>query len=170
MNIILVCSKPECPRVRERVVPTSSPAARRPPTRSRVPWTRRTRLRPGRSPRSRSRIPLGPAGTGSAGSSAPAGELGPALWGVKDAFTVTKRSGVDTKTSARVVRALPWQLPDKTYMSAPGPCCFPRSTSSFTFLSVETEVLGSSSLLDFVCPFERRQEVSRCCPRTLRCP
>lgn len=61
--------------------PTQSPAARRPPTRCRVPSTRRTRLRPGRSPRSRSRIPPGAAATEAVWSSAPGAELGLTLGG-----------------------------------------------------------------------------------------
>lgn len=64
-----------------RYTPTQSPEATRPPTRSRVPSTRRTRLRPGRSPRSSSHILPGPPGTEVSWSSAPGPEPGLRLWG-----------------------------------------------------------------------------------------
>lgn len=59
--------------------PTRSREARRPPRRCRVPSTRRTTLRRGRSPRSRSHIPPGPPATQGAWSSAPGWELGRTL-------------------------------------------------------------------------------------------
>lgn len=59
--------------------PTRSRAAKRPPTRSRVPWTRRTSPLSERSPPSMFRIPLAPPRTAGAWSSAPGGESGRTL-------------------------------------------------------------------------------------------
>lgn len=61
--------------------PTRSRAARRPPTRSRVPWTRQTSPPSGRNQPSMSRIPLAPPRTAGAWSSAPGGESGRTLGG-----------------------------------------------------------------------------------------
>lgn len=61
--------------------PTRSRGAKRPPTRSRVPWTRRTSPPWGRNPPSTSRILLGPPRTAGAWSSAPRGESGRTLTG-----------------------------------------------------------------------------------------
>lgn len=61
--------------------PTRSRGAKRPPTRSRVPWTRRTSPPWGRNPPSTSRILLAPPRTAGAWSSAPRGESGRTLRG-----------------------------------------------------------------------------------------
>lgn len=59
--------------------PTRSRGAKRPPTRCRAPWTRRTSPPSGRNPPSTSRTRLAPPGTAGAGSSAPGGESGRTL-------------------------------------------------------------------------------------------
>lgn len=64
--------------------PTQSRAAKRPPTRSRVPWTRRTSPLSGRSPPSMFRIPLAPPRTADAWSSARGGESGRTLRGEQE--------------------------------------------------------------------------------------
>lgn len=70
---------PECTVNGLRSKPTRSRGARRPPTRSRVPSTRRTSHRWGRSPHSSSRILLGPPRTAVVWSSAPGWESGRTL-------------------------------------------------------------------------------------------
>lgn len=92
------------------VCPTRSRGARPPPRRSRVPWTRRTRLRPGRSPRSTSRIPPGPPETGVAWSSAPGSgsgrglQDGEATWGSHHANkkTTTKKTNTGRFSASRL--------------------------------------------------------------------
>lgn len=64
--------------------PTRSRGAKRPPTRSRVPWTRRTSPPSGRNPPSTSRILLAPPRTAGAWSSAPRGESGRTLRGGRE--------------------------------------------------------------------------------------
>lgn len=84
--------------------PTRSRAARRPPTRSRVPWTRRTSLPSGRSPPSMFRIPLVPPRTAGAWSSAPGGESGRTLRGEQEReATFVKRRPRSSSTGAVVL-------------------------------------------------------------------
>lgn len=81
--------------------PTRSRAARRPPTRSRVPWTRQTSPLSGRNQPSMFRIPLAPPRTAGAWSSAPGGESGRTLREEQERkATIIKRRTRSSSTGA----------------------------------------------------------------------
>lgn len=84
--------------------PTRSRAARRPPTRSRVPWTRQTSPLSGRNQPSMFRIPLAPPRTAGAWSSAPGGESGRTLREEQQRkATIIKRRTRSSSTGAVVL-------------------------------------------------------------------
>lgn len=119
--------------------PTRSRAARRPPTRSRVPWTRRTSPLSGRSPPSMFRIPLAPPRTAGAWSSAPAGASGRTLRREQERKATFVKRRTPSSSAGAVFLSSPldvcpgstaWFLGRNTYSSPVAPRFFPWSTSS----------------------------------------
>lgn len=117
--------------------PTRSRGATRPPTRSRVPWTRRTSPLWGRSPPSTSHSQTGPPRTGGAGSSAPGGESGRTLRGGQERkATELKGEGVHPPLELLFFpppgcfSRLRLDTGAHTYTSPAAPRFFPWSTSS----------------------------------------
>lgn len=111
--------------------PTRSRGAKRPPTRSRVPWTRRTSPPSGRNPPSTSRILLAPPGTAGAWSSAPRGESGRTLRGgreCKATFIKMHSPPPPSGCFSRLRRRLDTRT--DTHTSPVAPRSFPWSTSS----------------------------------------
>lgn len=118
--------------------PTRSRGAKRPPTRSRVPWTRRTSPPWGRNPPSKSRILLALPRTAGAWSSAPRGESGRTLRGGQERkATFIKMHSSSTPAPlpppppgcfSRLRRRLDTRT--DTHTSPVAPRSFPWSTSS----------------------------------------
>lgn len=115
--------------------PTRSRGAKRPPTRSRVPWTRRTSPPWGRNPPSKSRILLALPRTAGAWSSAPRGESGRTLRGGQERkATFIKMHS--SSTPAPLPPPTPWM-----FLQAPPPPGYPDRHSHVAggsaFFSVE---------------------------------
>lgn len=120
--------------------PTRSRGARRPPTRYRVPWTRRTSPRSGRNPPSTSRIPLAPPRTAGAWSSAPGGESGRTLRGGQERKGAFIKGRTHSRIHSRRFSVLPAGCIPRlrrrpvtgadTYTSQGAPRFSPWSTSS----------------------------------------